>query len=164
MGPLVRIWHARGQGCMAPGGFHFISGCVVPDACLRPRQEATGCQRTCRSAGQRVGERPRPLKAVAPVRIRSGLPSSTSTSRPLTWTDKGQGPSCVSDQVRPGPAVGEYLCPIRARVRPRRSRSVWQERQRSRCCCEASLVAVAVTSVDSSADAWNSCRTKGQGA
>jgi hypothetical protein len=26
--------------------------------------------------------------------------------RPLTWTNEGQGPRCVSDQVRPGPAKG----------------------------------------------------------
>jgi hypothetical protein len=36
---------------------------------------ATGWQRSCTSAGQRVRERRVPLKAVAPVRIRSGLPS-----------------------------------------------------------------------------------------
>jgi hypothetical protein len=85
----------RGHGkchpaLLAGDGVPPASGCVVPDACLRPRQEATGCQRTCRSAGQRVGERPRPLKAVAPVRIRSGLPTSTSITRPLTWTNEGQ--------------------------------------------------------------------------
>src|SRR5215216_6533285 len=57
-----------------------------------------------------------PLKAVAPVRIRSGLPSSTSPTRPLTSRNEGQRPCCVSDHVRPGPAVGGYLCPIRARV------------------------------------------------
>jgi hypothetical protein len=77
----------------------------------------TGPQRICRSAGQRVSERRLPLKAVAPVRIRSGLPSSTSTTRPLTSRNEGQGPYCVSGRVRPGPAVGGHLCPIRARVR-----------------------------------------------
>src|SRR5918996_3081442 len=58
----------------------------------------------------------RPLKAVAPVRIRSGLQPRTSTTRPLTWTNDGQRPCCVSDGARQGPAVGEHLCPIRARV------------------------------------------------
>jgi len=29
-------WHARGQGCMALGGLHSISGCAVPDACPEP--------------------------------------------------------------------------------------------------------------------------------
>ena len=57
----------------------------------------------------------RPLKAVAPVRIRSGLPTSTSTPRLLTWRNEGQGPCCVSGGVRSGPAVSGYLCPIRAR-------------------------------------------------
>jgi hypothetical protein len=58
----------------------------------------------------------RPLKAVAPVRIRSGLPSTTSTTRPLTSRNEGQRPCCVSDRVRSGPAVGERVCPLRARV------------------------------------------------
>ena len=61
-------------------------------------------------------ERLVPLKAVAPVRIRSGLPSTTSATRPLTWKNEGQRPGCVSGHVRLSPAVGEYLCPIRARV------------------------------------------------
>ena len=61
-------------------------------------------------------KRLRPLKAVAPVRIRSGLPFGTSTPRPLTSRNKGQRPWCVSDGVRPGPAVSGYLCPTRVHV------------------------------------------------
>jgi hypothetical protein len=79
---------------------HSISGCVVPDACPRPRQRVTDWQQICRSAGQGVSERLLPLKAVAPVQIRSGLPTTTSTTRPLTWTNEGQRPCCSSDQVR----------------------------------------------------------------
>jgi len=44
-------------------------------------------------------------------RIRSGLQPNTSTTRPLTWTNEGQGPCCVSGGARPGPAVGEHLRP-----------------------------------------------------
>jgi hypothetical protein len=58
----------------------------------------------------------RPLKAVAPVRIRSGLPLSTSATWPLTCGNDGQGSCCVSDGARSGPAVGERVCPFRARV------------------------------------------------
>ncbi len=64
-----------------------------------------------------MGERRVPLKAVTAVRIRSGLPPNTRTTRPLTCANDGQGPCRVSDGIRSGPAVGEYLCPIRARVR-----------------------------------------------
>ena len=63
-----------------------------------------------------VGERRVPLKAVAPVRIRSGLPSATTTTRPLTCRNEGQRTCCVSDGARSGPAVGERVCPLRARV------------------------------------------------
>jgi hypothetical protein len=57
-------------------------------------------------------EERRPVEAVAPVRIRSGLPSTTSPTRPLACTNEGQWPCRVSDDARPGPAVGGYLCPI----------------------------------------------------
>jgi hypothetical protein len=76
----------------------------------------TGWKRSCTSAGQRVSQDMIPLKVVAPVRIRSGLPSTISTTRPVTWTNEGRRPCCVSDRVRSDPAVGGYLCPIRARV------------------------------------------------
>jgi len=58
-----------------------------------------------------VGERRVPLKAVAPVRIRSGLQPRTSTTRPLTCRNKGQGPCCVSDGTRPSPTVGS-ICAL----------------------------------------------------
>jgi hypothetical protein len=45
-----------------------------------------------------------------------GATQRTTATRPLTWTNEGQRPCCVSDGARPGPAVGEHLCPIRARV------------------------------------------------
>ena len=73
-------------------------------------------RRICTSAGQRVSKRLIPLKAVAPVRIRSGLQPNTSATRPLTWTNEGQRPCRVSDRVRSDPAVGEHVCPFRARV------------------------------------------------
>jgi hypothetical protein len=63
-----------------------------------------------------VGERRVPLKAVAPVRIRSGLPSTISRTRLLACRNEGHGPRCVSDGARSGPAVRKHLCPIRARV------------------------------------------------
>jgi hypothetical protein len=59
----------------------------------------------------------------------SGLPSNTSTTRPLTWTNEGQRPGCVSDGARPGPAVGERVCPLFLRA------SKWQPTAvRSRVC------------------------------
>jgi hypothetical protein len=61
----------------------------------------------------------RPLKAVTAVRIRSGLPPTTRTRRPLTWINEGRGRCCVSDQIRLDPAVGGDLCPFRARVASR---------------------------------------------
>jgi len=69
----------------------------------------TGWQRSCTSAGQRVSQDMIPLKAVAPVRIRSGLPSTSSATRPVTCTNEGRRPCCVSDWVgsvspRPLPA------------------------------------------------------------
>jgi hypothetical protein len=81
----------------------------------------TGWQRSCRSAGQRIFERLLPLKAVAPVRIRSGLPTSTSTLRPLTRRNKGQRPCCACDQVRrlaPGIPTGADSTPLGPPRRP----------------------------------------------
>jgi hypothetical protein len=112
---LARQWHARGQRFRPPGSTtpsRVRCARCVPAALT----ETEGWQRSCRSAGQCARERLVPLKAVAPVRIRSGLQPRTSTTRPLTCRNEGQGPCCVSDQVRPGPAVGGYLCPIRAPV------------------------------------------------
>ena len=65
----------------------------------------------------------RPARQRAPAPSQGGSAGSnpvgattTSPTRPPTCRNEGQGPCCVSDQVRPGPAVGGYLCPIRARV------------------------------------------------
>jgi hypothetical protein len=90
---------------MPPQLHHAISGVLCP---MRARglDGVTGWQRSCRSAGQRIFERLIPLKAVAPVRIRSGLPTSTTTTRPLTCTNKGQRPWYVPDRIRSGPAEG----------------------------------------------------------
>ncbi len=66
-----------------------------------------------RTAPSSRGPGRRPLKAVAPVRIRSGLP--TSTTRPLTCTTEGQRPCRVSGGVRSGPALSEHLCPMPTR-------------------------------------------------
>ena len=92
-------------------------------------------------------ERLIPIKAVAPVRIRSGLPPRTTTTRPLTSRNEGQRPCCVSDGVRPGPAVSGYLCPIRARVpvsdgrltamRPLRFAACWRPKRATFCALVA---------------------------
>jgi hypothetical protein len=111
-----------GRACANPGRHERTgrgAGGVVPNACPRPGRAYTAWQQICRSAGRCTDEQPRPLKAVAPVRIRSGLPQRTSTTRPLSCANEAPGPCCVSDQVRPGPAVGGHLCPIRARVAAR---------------------------------------------
>ena len=99
----------KGSGVQASSAPPLHFECVVPDACPRPRQEPPAGAEAARQQGN-VSERLLPLKAVAPVRIRSGLPTTTSTTRPLTWTNEGRRPSCVSDQVRLGSAVGGYLC------------------------------------------------------
>jgi hypothetical protein len=49
-------------------------------------------------------------------RGKSGLPSTTSTTRPLTCRNEGRRPCCLSDGTRSGPAVGERVCPLRARI------------------------------------------------
>jgi hypothetical protein len=52
---------------------------------------------------------PGPSQAVAPVRIRSGLPTTTSTTRPLTWTNDGRRPSCLRPRVRTVVTAGRLV-------------------------------------------------------
>jgi hypothetical protein len=80
------------------------AGGMWPHACPQPGRARPGWRQRCRSARRCIGERRVPLKAVAPVRIRSGLPSTTSTTRPLTCTTK---------------VSGRLVCPTAGR------RSVW---------------------------------------
>jgi hypothetical protein len=54
---------------------------VYAHACPQPGRARPGWRQRCRSAGCCIGERRVPLKAVAPVRIRSGLPFSTGVRR-----------------------------------------------------------------------------------
>ena len=90
----------KGSEIHASQFHHLHLGSVVPHSCPRPQPKSPGWQQSCRSAGRCVGERRRPLKAVAPVRIRSGLQARTSTTRPLNSRNEGQRPCRVSGRVR----------------------------------------------------------------
>jgi Uncharacterized ACR, COG1993 len=104
------------------------------------------------AAGRKTRARTMPATAMPwPGPVRSALPSSTRTTRPLTGTNEGQRPCCVSDRIRSGPAVGERGCPLRARDRPGAGVSVPSAAWACRCRCScgsssrAAVTAPAVT-------------------
>ena len=66
--------------------------------------------------GPRPGGAAHPQGGSAGSNPVEGYKANTGTRRPLTWRNDGQGPCCVSGGARSGPAVGERVCPLRARV------------------------------------------------
>jgi hypothetical protein len=84
----------------------------VPHACPQPGRAHTRWWRSCKSAGQCASQDMIPLKAVAPVRIRSGLPQANSPTRPLTCRNDGQRPCCASDRGPVRSGCGRACVPV----------------------------------------------------
>ena len=105
----------RGPGFVPPQLHHSIWGALCP-------MRARGPDRSRRQVANPQVSNVMRRRAPAPSQGGSagsnpvGATIHPSTPRPLTWTNEGQRPRCVSDRVRSSPAVGEHLCPIRARV------------------------------------------------